>query len=137
MATKIIEDKVNEKGLKTVEPLLSVDGAEQPEKEGEEETKDAVAQDVGPKKSAKDGIKISTSQLKKAKKARDKALKDIFAYEGRYNLKFLAQWSQTHNFKKWLETHDNSLLSALSPQSPPDEDVTVTIHYENGDYYKG
>ena len=80
---------------------------------------------------------MSTSELKKAKKSRDKALKDVFAFEGRFNLKFLAQWSQTHNFRHWLETHDNQLLAALSPQSPKDEEATLTIHYENGDYYKG
>jgi Ni,Fe-hydrogenase maturation factor len=81
VATKVIEDKAKEAGTHTVAPLLKVATEE-------EETKESVQVVQKPK-----SMSVSTNMLKRAKKARDRALKDILSFEGRYNLKFLAAWT--------------------------------------------
>lgn len=111
VATKVIEDKSKEAGMHTVKPLLAADNIEESKTTDDQPIETSKEQVV----IATQEIKTSTQQLRKAKRARDKDLKDVFAFESRYNIKFLAKWSQTENFKEWLATHDNSLLASLSP----------------------
>ena len=48
----------------------------------------------------------SRKSLKKAVKDRDKVLKEILNFDNRYNMKFIALWAQTNNFKYWVNNHD-------------------------------
>lgn len=52
-------------------------------------------------------------------------------------MKFIALWTQTNNFRHWVNNHDTALLAALSPQYPTEETVQVCIYYETGDIYRG
>ena len=83
VAKKMIDDQAKEAGRHTVEPLLNSSGNE----ETKEETKEAP---LDKPRLIKQSSNVSMQMLKRAKKARDKSLKDILAFEGRYNLKFLS-----------------------------------------------